>query len=332
MKNFWIGCKEHLALLAMCLLTLLVFGATFALYQLPLGAVGYPAVICGLLWLSYGVARWILARKKHRQLVALAQESGELIPNHLPAEKNQWDRDYQTLIRHLCQEQAALRSHTDRQYADLVDYYTIWAHQVKTPIAAMELTLQGEDSGLSRKLKGDLFRVEQYVEMVLVFLRLGSETTDYVIRRCDLDEIIRGAVKKFAGEFITRRLRLAYQPTGATVLTDEKWLSFVVEQLLSNALKYTPSGTISIYLEEGSGTVLCIKDTGMGIAPEDLPRVFEKGYTGYHGRRDKKASGLGLYLCKQICTNLGHGITIQSKLDEGTTLRVDLSRQELVVE
>lgn len=116
----------------------------------------------------------------------------------------------------------------------------------------------------------------------------------------------------------------------AKVLTDEKWLSFVIEQLLSNALKYTPSGSITITLEDP--LTLCIRDTGIGIAPEDLPRVFEKSYTGYNGRSDKKASGIGLYLCKRICHNLGHTITIESSLDTGTTVRIFLEHESLAIE
>jgi len=168
------------------------------------------------------------------------------------------------------------------------------------------------------------------VEMVLAYLRLDADSTDYVLREYDLDPIVRGAVKKFAGEFIDRRLALELRPTNARVLTDEKWLSFVLEQLLSNALKYTPEGSISIYPE--APDTLCVADTGIGIAPEDLPRVFEQGYTGYNGRLDKRASGLGLYLCRRICRNLGHTITAQSEPGKGTTIRLDLSRKKLAVE
>ena len=217
-----------------------------------------------------------------------------------------------------------------RAYSEMVDYYTIWAHQIKTPIASMRLTLQNEDTALFRQLANDLFRIEQYVEMVLTFLRLNSESTDYVIREYDLDKIIRQSVKKFAGEFISRKLSLIYEPLHITVLTDEKWLSFVIEQVLSNALKYTPSGSISITME--SGNKLCIRDTGIGIAAEDLPRIFEHGYTGYNGRADKKASGIGLYLCKRICARLGHGIEAESKIDEVTCIVIDLFREHLEVE
>ena len=141
---------------------------------------------------------------------------------------------------------------------------------------------------------------------------------------------MRSAVKKFSTQFIRRRINLVYEPLGKKVVTDEKWLSFVVEQVLSNALKYTPSGTVGIYMEEP--TTLCISDTGIGIAPEDLPRIFEKGYTGYNGRTDKKASGLGLYLCRRICNNLGHTISASSAAGEGTVIRICLAQRSSVHE
>lgn len=180
-----------------------------------------------------------------------------------------------------------------------------------------------------QSLSGDLMRVEQYVEMVLVFLRLDSSTTDYVIRRHSLDDIVRPAVRRFAGEFIRRRLRLEYQPLDHTVVTDGKWLGFVVEQVLSNALKYTASGSVTIAMD---GDDLCIRDTGMGIAAEDLPRIFEQGFTGVNGRRDRRASGIGLYLCRRICGNLGHTIRASSVPNQGTEIRIGLGQKKTLPE
>ena len=168
-----------------------------------------------------------------------------------------------------------------------------------------------------------------HVEMVMMFLRLNSDHTDYVIESCDIDRVIKQSIKKFSSEFIQRRISLNYEPVEAAVITDEKWLSFVIEQLLSNALKYTKEGSISVFMEND---ILYIKDTGIGIAKEDLPRIFEKGYTGYNGRRDKIASGIGLYLVKRICDNLNHKIKISSTAGEGTTAALDLSRDKLTVE
>ncbi len=237
--------------------------------------------------------------------------------------------DYRQLVALLEESRRQIQSQAQRRYGDMVDYYTLWAHQIKTPIASMRLTLQNEDSDLARSLSGDLMRVEQYVEMVLVFLRLDSSTTDYVIRRHSLDDIVRPAVRRFAGEFIRRRLRLEYQPLDYTVVTDGKWLGFVVEQVLSNALKYTASGSVTISMD---GDDLCIRDTGMGIAAEDLPRIFEQGFTGVNGRRDRRASGIGLYLCRRICGNLGHTIRASSVPNQGTEIRIGLGQKKTLPE
>lgn len=183
---------------------------------------------------------------------------------------------------------------------------------------------------LGRELSEELGRIEQYVEMVLCYLRLDSDTTDYIIREYDLDGIVKQAVKKFASGFIGRKISLNYQPLCCTVLTDEKWLLFVIERVLSNALKYTRHGSVTINLEEPR--TLCVTDTGIGIAPEDLPRIFEKGYTGYNGRADKKASGIGLYLCRRICKNLGHKITAAPAKGGGTTIRIGLEYTRLETE
>lgn len=301
-----------------------VFAVTFALYGLPLGAVAYPTGICIAIGLVYAAADIISLMAKHRRLLAMQKLSPSTMQDFPPATCAE-DEDYRALINVLLEERAAFESKTDADLADMTDYYTIWVHQIKTPIAAMKLSLQNEDSASARRLSAELFRIEQYVEMVLAFLRLGSSDTDYIIKEYELDNIVRQSVKKFAGEFIARKIRLEYEPLNASAITDEKWLSFVIEQLISNALKYTPEGYIRIYLE--APKTLCIEDSGIGIAPEDQPRVFEKGYTGYNGRSDKKASGIGLYICKSVCGRLGHGISLSSVPDRGTTVRLNLEQE-----
>jgi hypothetical protein len=307
----------------------LIFLCAFLLYHLPAGAVAYPALVCMVTGMLFLGADYWKARRKHKRMQEVLRMSEGFLEN-LPEEKTLDDRDYQQIIAYIKEKQQELETQMDLRYSDMIDYYTVWAHQIKTPIASMRLTLQNADSPLSRQIGQDLFRIEQYVEMVLVFLRLDSESSDYVIGEYDLDAIIRQCVKKYATQFIRRKISLVYEPLDQTVLTDEKWLSFVVEQVLSNALKYTESGAVTIEME--SPKTLCIRDTGIGIAPEDLPRIFEKGYTGYNGRSDKKASGIGLYLCRRICSNLGHQITAESRLDEGTTIRIDLEQRKLEVE
>jgi len=209
------------------------------------------------------------------------------------------------------------------------DYYTTWVHQIKTPIAAMQLTLSSQDTPVSRQLTRQLIQIEQYVNMALVYQRLESTQTDYRFCTCSLDEMICRSVRRFASQFIARQIKLEYAPIPGGIVTDEKWFCFVLEQLFSNALKYTANGSIAVYMEEDC---LCIRDTGIGIAAEDLPRIFDKGYTGINGRGDigegrQKASGLGLYLCKRVCDNLGIELTAKSCLGRGSVLRMKLSQK-----
>ena len=311
------------------LLFFLIFMAVFALYRLPALAVLYPTGHCMLLGLVLVVFDFRRVKQRHEILQSLRSLT-DVITGTFPKVCGIEDEDYQKLIHLMSEEHIQYQTEANRRYSDMIDYYTVWVHQIKTPIASMRLHLENEDSALARKLRTDLFRVEQYVEMVLMFFRLNSESTDYVIGESDLDTIVKQAVKKFAGEFIERRLTLVYEPLHTTVITDEKWISFVIEQILSNALKYTPSGNITIAMEQEKE--LCIRDTGIGIASEDLPRIFENGYTGYNGRTDKKASGIGLYLCRRICTNLGHGIKAESVVGEGTVIRIDFRQRELKTE
>lgn len=306
-----------------------VFSLIFFLYGFPMEAVLYPFAICIFLGLFFWLMDFLRYLKKKERLLLLRREVGVTL-EHLPSAECQMELLYQELLKELFRQKQECMDGNRGKYQELMEYYTIWAHQIKTPIAAMGLILQREDTKLTVEVRQELRRIEQYVEMVLAVLRLDSDTTDYVIREYELDDLIRQAVRKYAQQFIYRKIRLVYEPVGVKAVTDEKWLVFVLEQLLSNALKYTKSGSITISLEEPK--TLCIRDTGIGIAPEDLPRIFEKGYTGYNGRSDKRASGIGLYLCRRILERLGHALTAESVPGQGTAIRIDFRQQELTVE
>ena len=305
-----------------------LFAASFALYGLPLAAVAYPAGLCALAGAGMAAGDFRRTVRRHRELEQLRQ-TGETVLAPLPEMTTVEGQDCAALVEQLRRELRQQLGAAETRRGETVAYYTAWVHQIKTPIAAMRLTLQGEDTPAARRLTAELGRIEQYVDMVLTYLRLEGGS-DYVIGTCSVDEVVRAAVRRFAGEFIDRHIRLDYEPVRWETVTDGKWLTFVVEQLLSNALKYTgQEGVIRIYRQ---GDDLCIADTGMGIAPEDLPRVFQMGYTGQNGRLDRRSSGIGLYLCRRICDNLRHGIRMESVPGEGTTVYLTLGRGDFVAE
>lgn len=305
--------REHIDMVFMQILFVCIFAVVFYLYHLPLAAVMYPAFICFLFGCLFVFRAIYVAYHNHKELEMMQSLSGSTISESLKESGKTHEKDYQRLILKLCGEMQAKESEMAEAYREMIDYFTVWVHQIKTPIASMRLHLDTEDTKLSWRLKSELLRIEQYVEMVLTYFKMGSDSSDYVFRTVCLDKILRESIRKFRGDFIMKGIGLIYTPSDETVISDEKWLSFVIEQILSNALKYTKEGSVTISVEKSN--TICISDTGIGIAPEDIPLVFEKGYTGGNGREDKRASGLGLYLCKEICNRLGAEISIESRID-----------------
>ena len=247
----------------------------------------------------------------------------------LPKAETPLEKIYQEIIRD--QEKRCQREQKESR-EKLVrsrEYYTRWSHQIKTPIAAMELLLQEEPADV-RALKRELLKTSQYVEMALSYQRMEGDGNDLVIQRYELRPVVMQAVKKVSPLLIHKHISFSAGDLSGEVLTDEKWLVFVLEQLLTNASKYTKEGgSVRIGKENG---LLVLRDTGIGIRPEDLPRIFEWGYTGYNGRLDKRSTGVGLALVKQVMKMLGNKIEIRSVLGEGTEVFLDLRRTELEAE
>lgn len=320
--------KRHYKIIILFCLFTLIFAVVFSLYSLEVEAVLYAAILCfvaGLIAFCFGLWHYISRHKALKELM----RNVELGLYGLPEPNGRIEEDYQDMLRSLYAQNLKVRSEADGARRDTEDYYTLWVHQIKTPIAAMRLLLAEDTGSNTNLLLAELFRIEQYVDMALQYVRLSSESSDLVIKKCNLDEVIKGSLRKYARLFALKKLDFSFGETNLTVLTDEKWLAFVIEQLFSNSLKYTPSGKISIYAE---GETLVIEDTGIGIRAEDLPRVCEKGYTGASGRADKKSTGIGLFLCKNILTKLGHGFEISSTVGVGTKVKIDLAGADMTFE
>lgn len=303
------------------IICILIFAAVFALYGIDMRVIWYPLLLCAVVTVIFLLRGIVRDREKHRELEML-RDAQDVDREMLPKPESRTEEDYQEIV---CTVQARLRSEKEAQEEarkDMEDYYAMWVHQIKAPIAVMNVLLQQADTAENRELRAELFRVEQYADMALSYVRLGEGTSDLVIQEYVLDEIIRKAVRKYAGQFIRKKIRLIYEGTDIRVLTDEKWLTFIIEQLLSNAIKYTSEGSVTITVD--SGKKMTVTDTGIGIAPEDLPRIFEKGYTGYNGRMDKKSTGIGLYLCRMAAERLGHKLTAVSEPGRGSSFTVNL--------
>lgn len=286
----------------------------------PFAEIWYGACLCGVFLitaLAVDAARWNRKWERLRKL----EENAEFTLDGLDKPWDLCEASYQELLRKLLREKLVQREEMQEKTKDMKEYYSMWVHQIKTPIAALRLLLQERNAKMDTAEEQDeLFRVEQYVEMALQYMRLDSESTDFVIRRNHMDEMVREAVRKYARLFIHKKIRLVYEGIEGEVLTDAKWTQFVLEQILSNAIKYTSEGSISIYMEEPN--VLAVEDTGIGIRAEDLPRVCEKGYTGYNGHENNRSTGIGLYLCSRVMKKMSHSLKIESQEGVGTKVTI----------
>ena len=305
-----------------------IFCTVLWLYHLPTEPVLYAlllSVFFGCIAGGLRFFRWQQSCRTREQMMQMP----DLLQAPLPEPDNPAEQQYQMMLTNLRAIHSDTVNRTAQERTDLTDYFTQWVHQIKTPVSVMRMMLQSDDTEEHRALQTELFRIEQYAEMALAYTRLDSNARDLVICETPLDPVIRAAIRKYAPLFIRRKLRIVYDGTAESALTDEKWLQFILEQLLSNAVKYTDAGAVTVTV---SGQAIRIADTGKGIASEDLPRIFEKGYTGMLGRADKQATGIGLYLCKKAADRLGHSLTAESEYGKGSAFTLHLHADSFTFE
>lgn len=337
--------KDQVKYIALCLIFAIVFIITTLQYRINIEPVLYSLLICIFLGCCCLIYSFFHYKKQYNALYETYLNMDTALSS-LPEPSNYMEELYGELLRELFDNRGVLFSKMKKQEQESKDYYTVWIHQIKTPIAALHLLLQTDESKKNTILmKQELFKVEQYAEMALYYLRLQHMSFDMLLKECNLYEIVKQSVKKYSVDFIGKKLALNFQEFEGVVVSDEKWLGFVIEQILSNCIKYTAKGGISIeYIDSNHNTnrddklkyaygvtssdsVLCISDTGIGIKKEDLPRIFEKGFTGYNGRMDKKSTGIGLYLCKQVINKLGFDISVASEVGKGTMFQIHFGKQ-----
>lgn len=298
------------------------------LYRFPMESIIYSCIIFTFFFLVWLFIDGYYYRSKIHRLDLLIDE---LTGNNqdMPLAENMIEEKYQIMIETLYQ---LLKDNTlgmENAHSEQMEYYTMWVHQIKTPISAMRLALQSREIADTNIIDQELFKIEQYVEMALQYIKIGQLSSDLVIREYSLKDIVYASVKKYATLFIYKKLSIDIGDCCVKVLTDSKWLSFILEQLLSNAVKYTNLGGVRIYLKEDA---LVIEDTGIGIRAEDMERIFEKGYTGYNGRLDKKASGIGLYLVKKVADSLSLKVSVSSETGVGTIVVLTFPKRDMFLE
>lgn len=319
--------KSRMALLLLFVLQFAILTLVLSLYGISLPPAFYATLILCVVILLFGLLDVRKYVKSIRTLEQIKKQASLRLEN-LPTVSDPQKALYVEIIHVLEQRCQTCDQEAKEREAATAQYYTIWSHQAKTPLAAMRLLLQEEELDPSA-LSQELLKAEQYVDMALQYQRLNSMSTDLVLRSYAVSDLVKQAVKEVATLFIYKKIKLELGSLEGNVLTDKKWLLFVLEQILTNAVKYTPAGSVTIAYHQ---TTLSITDTGIGIRPEDLPRIFEWGYTGYNGHGESRSTGIGLSLCQKTLAMLGHSIRITSEVGTGTTVAIELSRTELEIE
>lgn len=305
---------------------LILEGAVYSLYGLPWGPAVYTMLLSTAFFLLVWGAGFFAYRKKWRWMKQL-EETIEMESVEFPRAWNGVEAQYQEIIR---KREHFWREHESREQAKRKQedaYYTRWSHQIKTPVSVMGLLLQEEEPD-KEAMRHEMLQIEQYIAMALHYQKLEKGGNDLRFSHYRAGDLVKQAVRNTSELFIHKKISLQIgENLDFDVLTDEKWFVFILEQILTNAVKYTKQGGVSVF-REGEGT-LAVRDTGIGILPEDLPRVFEWGYTGYNGRLDKRSTGIGLSLVKSAADLLGHPVRITSEAGKGTTVRIDTKRVQL---
>ena len=323
--------KERFKIIIAFVTFVVIFFIVYSLYHISFEPILYSSILVVTLAMIFSIYDFYKYYANSIKVKSILRDV-QYVEDSLPESKCLLEQYYQEIIKNLYERNKRMESISDNNNSEMIEYYTMWVHQIKTPIAALHMILQSMELGKEKRaISQELFKIEQYVEMALHFVRMGTMSSDLRLESYSIKSIVNDVIKKYSTIFINKKIKLNLEDIDIEVITDEKWISFVLEQIISNALKYTKKGTISIYMDDKSKETLVIEDTGIGIAKEDIPRVFERGFTGYNGRMDKKSTGIGLYLCKKILDNLSHKINIDSEIGKGTTVAIDFSRKNIEI-
>lgn len=212
-----------------------------------------------------------------------------------------------------------------RNINDYKEYIETWVHEIKTPIASARLILENDEGYINKSVLEEIEKVEGFIEQVLFYARSSTVERDYIIKKISLKNSINSVIRKNANILIEKRVKIQLEDIEKKVYCDSKWIEFILQQIISNSVKYMDKDEKYIKircLEKDKNIILKILDNGIGISEKSIEKVFEKGYTGENGRKYNNSTGMGLYLCKKLCLKLGLGISIKSKLGVGTEVTI----------
>ncbi len=310
---------ERRMLYLLYLLIIGLSGFTFYLHTFSWEPFLDQALFTVFVLVLYSVIAFYRYVRKQKSLKLLVDNVVQAeTPAIFPKADTQEEYYYQEMVRQLLAETNRGRIKAQQDKQEVYDDFGLWMHQIKTPVAALDLLIQSGETR-PQEMKAELFKVNEYLQLMLNYLRQNLDNQDLMIQELSVDAVVKEVLRKYAFFFSQKNLQLELKQLEGTVLSDKKWLIFILEQVLFNAIKYTSDGKITIAFY---GQQLTIQDSGIGIRSEDLPRVFEKGYTGYNGREQQRASGLGLYLSRKVADKIGSRLAIESKIGEGTTVSI----------
>lgn len=232
----------------------------------------------------------------------------------------------QEQVNQLLIENRQLKNTIDIERKDLEEYFLLWVHQIKTPITVSDLILQKEKTPYTCQLKEQMFYIREYTNMAINYMKLKDRQADMDIAEVEIDQLLKSLLRNYSGLFIDKNISLDYQPIDTKIITDARWATILIEQILANALKYTNSGKITLSFDRDKNA-LKVKDTGIGIKSEDINKIFDRGYSGFNGRINEKSSGIGLYLVKKIAILLNIKIEVCSTVNVGSEFIICFPKQ-----
>ncbi|MBJ7995898.1 sensor histidine kinase [Bacillus mycoides] len=288
----------------------------------------YTHILCFFLVSLYIIIGYYYRRSFYIELNDLIESNKDEFLAAIPEPQNYEQALYVQMIKKVNDNHSKHLQQLIHEKIDHQDFIMSWIHEVKLPIAASSLLMENSTGKtvdfLVDKLEDELSKIDNYVEQALYYSRIDSFSRDYFITDIELEKVVKKSIKKYAKTFITKQIHFHMDDIQQFIQSDSKWLAFIIDQVIANALKYgNENGTISFFFEEDSGEKrLLIHDTGIGIKQEDLHRVFERGFTGSTGRIHTKSTGMGLYLAKQMALKLGHNLSIQSQEEVYTQVTI----------